>query len=392
LILKSGRDKPVRNGHPWVFSGAVAKVDGSVEPGEIVHVCSADGTSLATAYYNPRSRIAARVFGLGEFPVDAGYLGKRLASAWELRKRTLDFSGTDAFRIVNAEGDFLPGLFIDKYADCLVTQFNTAGMERLRGAIIAALVEIFSPRAIIDRSEGALRHEEGLAPSTGALIGSQSEPIDVTIAGVRQRVSLRDGHKTGLYLDQASNLRSLDQYLRTAKLNAGARALNLFAYHGGFSIVAAHHGLTTTSVDTSAPALAQARENFTLNGLDPAEHSFIDKDCFAFLRSDTEKYSLIILDPPPFARKAGQENAAARGYKELHLRALSLLERDGTLFTWSCSQRISRDFFQKIIFEAAVDAGRNVRVIDSFGAGSDHPFSIFHPEGEYLKGFALSVE
>ncbi len=415
VYLKAGREKSVRNKHPWIFSGAIYSViessaatridhssqthteaelssGASVAPGCPVEIYSRGGDFLALGYYNKNSQIACRVLTRERRNLDASFFESRIHGAWRLRQRVVDFSATDSFRLINSEGDSLPGLVVDKYANVLVTQFNTAGMAWWRPVIIRALVAMFNPTAVAERSDSPMRAEEGIAPFSGVHYGELSGPVIGAISGLKLSVSIQHGHKTGFYLDQAANLSHFAKALELEPPMAGKTLLNCFSYSGAFSVVGAKHGLHTVSIDTSAPALSLARENFQLNQLDASAHEFVEADCFEYLRDCDSAPSVIVLDPPPFARRRSQVDSASRGYKDLHLHSFKKIAPGGLIFTYSCSQHVSRDLFQKIIFGAAVDANREVRILSHLTASPDHPVSVFHPEGEYLKGFLLYVD
>ena len=389
VTLKPGKEKPVRNRHPWVFSGAIARVDGQPQDGDIVTVAAADGQFLGRAYINQRSQIALRILTWAdEETIDAAFWRARLTRAMAGR-RLLDLgSETTAYRLANAEADLLPGLIVDRYGAYLVVQFLTLGIERWQDAILDALTELCEPAGIYERDDVPVRAKEGLKERVGRLRGAEP-PAEVEIVerGRRFLVDVRRGQKTGFYLDQRDNRRRVAQYA------AGREMLNCFAYSGGFAIFAADAGASrVVNVDVSADALALCARNWALNGLDAARAESLVADVFQELRRLREagrRFDLIVLDPPKFAASEAQVMAAARGYKDINLLALQLLRPDGMLATFSCSGGVSLDLFQKIVFGAGVDAGRAVQIVETLTQAGDHPTLLSFPEAAYLKGFML---
>jgi 23S rRNA (cytosine1962-C5)-methyltransferase len=374
----------VRAGHPWIFSGAIAAGLEGAEPGEPVHVHAAGGRFLAGGYVNPRTSIAVRVLTLEEEAIDASLVGRRLDEALALRRATLP-AELGAYRVLNGEGDRLPGVAVDRYGDFLVCQFLTAGAARLAPAVAEALGERFAPRGIFERSEGAVRTEEGLAGARGVLAGEEP-PARLAIAedGARFLIDVRHGQKTGFFLDQR------ESRARVRALAAGRRVLNAFAYTGAIGIAAALGGAAeVTSVDTSRPALALAEEAWAANGLPAAAGRFVVANVFEFLRAASEPYDIIVLDPPPFVRRRRDLAPGLRGYKDVNLQALRRLAPGGWLLTSSCSQHLARAGFREVVAAAAADAERVVEVAAEWGHPPDHPVLLAHPEGEYLKVMLL---
>lgn len=384
--LKGGREGAVRGGHPWVFSGAIDSFSDEALPGTLVHVVTADEHFLGVGYYNPRCTIAVRLLTRQREAIDAHFIRRRLTSALALR-RTILPPQTTGYRLVNGEGDFLPGLVVDVYGDYLVCQFLTAGVEGLKPLIVNALVSFLSPLGIYEKSEGAVRQEEGLANAAGVLWGQEPPPL-VTIEeyGCRFVVHLQGGQKTGFFLDQREN-RALLGHLATGKT-----VLNGFSYSGGFGIFAARAGAThVTSVDSSATALQLAQQNWHENNLPAPQGTFVQADMFTYLRATSAIFDLIVLDPPPFIRRRQDLQAGMKGYKEINLQALRRLPPGGQLLSFSCSQHLSMaDFLQAVQF-AAVDAHRAVQVLKYLGPGPDHPTNLAHAEGTYLKGVWLQI-
>ncbi|HUE31293.1 MAG TPA: class I SAM-dependent rRNA methyltransferase [Verrucomicrobiae bacterium] len=384
LTLKPGREGPVRGGHPWIFSGAIAAGLEGAEPGEPVHVHAAGGRFLAGGYVNPRTPIAVRVLTLEGEAIDAALVRRRLDEALALRQATLP-AGLDAYRVLNGEGDRLPGVVVDRYGEFLVCQFLTAGAARLAPAVVEGLGERLAPRGIFERSEGAVRTEEGLPGVRGVLAGEEPPArLRITEDGACYLVDVLHGQKTGFFLDQR------ESRARVRALAAGRRVLNAFAYTGAIAIAAGLGGATeVVSVDTSRPALGLAEEAWAANGLPTAAGRFVVADVFEFLRAGAEAYELIVLDPPPFVRRRRDLAPGLRGYKDVNLQALRRLAPGGWLLTSSCSQHLTRAGFREVVAAAAADAGRVAEVVAEWGHPPDHPVLLAHPEGEYLKVMLL---
>jgi 23S rRNA (cytosine1962-C5)-methyltransferase len=380
VTLKRGRESPVRAGHPWIFSGAIAAGLDGAELGEPVRVIAADGRFVAAGYANPGTTIAVRVLTTDDEPIDAAFVHRRLDEALAVRADLLE-AGLAAYRVVNGEGDRLPGVVVDRYADFVVCQFLTAGAARLTPAVVAAIEDRLRPRGVFERSEGAVRTEEGLPGARGVLAG-EAPPLRLTIEedGARFVVDLHHGQKTGFYLDQRETRRRL----RT--LAAGRRVLNAFAYTGAFAVVAARAGARdVVSVDTSRPSLGLAEMAWGENGLDPAVGRFVVADVFDFLRAGDDRFDVIVLDPPPFVRRRRDLDSGLRGYKDVNLQAFRRLAPGGWLLTSSCSQHLPRTAFRDVVAAAASDARRVAQVVSEWGHPPDHPVALAHPEGEYLK-------
>jgi len=384
VVLKPGREARVRAGHPWIFSGAVAAGLDGAEPGEPVRVQAASGGYLAAGYFNPRTTIAVRVLTLEDEAIDAALVGRRVDRALALRRATLPPT-LAAFRVVNGEGDQLPGVVVDRYDDFLVCQFLTAGAARLASAVVSALGERLAPRGVFERSEGSVRIEEGLPSARGVLAGEVPPPyLTIEEAGDRFLVDVVHGQKTGFFLDQR------ESRARVRELAPGRRVLNAFAYTGAFAIAAARAGAAeVVSVDTSRPALALAEAAWVANGLAPAAGRFVTADVFEFLRSTRERYDLVLVDPPPFVRRRRDVAPGLRGYKDVNLQAFRRLAPDGWLLTSCCSQHVSWAAFREVVAAAAADAGRTARVVAEAGQPVDHPVALAHPEGVYLKVLLL---
>ena len=386
VVLKKGKEKPLLRGHPWVFSGAVEKVEGDVSPGDIGEVYSREGHFLCIGHLNPHSQIILRVLTQKKEELNIDFFRERISKAAVLRDKWLK-GKTNAYRLVNGEGDFLPGLMVDCYGGTFVLQCLTAGMERLKGLLTDLIVRDFRPQSVYERSDVATRREEGLSESSGLLFGKEvPDRIEIEEFGCHFRVNVKRGQKTGFYLDQRENRFSLEE------LSHGKRILDCFCYTGAFAIHAGLGGAKElTLIDSSEEALGIAEEHFDLNRLKEIPHQLIRGDAFEVMRGLESRYDIIILDPPPFAKRKGHLTSASRGYKDLNLWAFRLLKKEGLLFTFSCSQHISWNLFQKIVFSAALDSGKKVQVLSRRGHPIDHPVNLCHPEGEYLKGMICRV-
>lgn len=384
VFLKQGRDKSLRNRHPWVFSGAVDKIQDEALSGDIIRVFDSRGKFLVKGFINLESQIRVRILTFEDEPVNRQFLFNRIQSAISYRKSIIS-KNTNACRLVNSEGDFVPGLIVDKYDIALVMQFNSVGINRLKSQVLEILIEIVKPELVVERTEGQFLKSEGLKESTQILLGEEQDKIQILENGVRFWVDILAGQKTGFFLDQRDNRRLV------AQLCSGKKLLNCFSYTGGFSVSAAPQGAETTSVEVSESAQKMAQENFELNKIDPTHHHFITADVFKFLRTIDTKYDIVVLDPPAFVKKKQHLGKGTRGYKDINRLAMAHVKSGGYILTCSCSNYVNWDLFQKIVFAAATEAKRNVQIIGRFGAPPDHPFSVFHPEGEYLKSFLLRV-
>lgn len=386
IILKPGREKSVRQRHPWLFGGALAK--GTAQAGTIVPVQSAKGETLAWGYYNPHSQIRVRLLTWGDAPPDSDWWRTTIERAVRLRDPLLKPTGSTAVRLINAESDGLPGLVVDRYGEWLVLQALTYGVEVRKQELAELLLDITGAKGVYERSDEAVRKLEGLQPTAGPLAGA-TPPDETEILEQNHifRVNLTTGHKTGFYLDQRINRAIVGAAAK------GKTLLNCFAYTGGFSVYAARAGAShVTSVDTSVPALELARDNFELNGLNPEVHEFVEANVFHLLRTYRQEgrtFDLIVLDPPKFAQSKDQLESATRGYKDINLNALHLLNPGGLLYTFSCSGLVSADLFQKVVFGAALDAGVDAQILQPLWQAPDHPVALTFPEGAYLKGLVV---
>ena len=389
LALHPGRDKSVKRRHPWIFSGAVAKVEGKPERGDTVLVKSADGKPLALAAWSPQSQIRARVWSFDlALSIDKPFFEQKLKSAIQLRAQLPAAKHANALRLVHGESDGLPGLVVDRYADVLVAQFLAAGVERWRDVILDLRVDLTGCEAVFERSDAEVRKIEGLEPRVGFARGNRDARRCLIVEyGLNFRVDVEEGQKTGFFLDQRENRQ------RVRALAAGREVLDAFCYTGGFSIAALAGGARrVTAVESSAPALEVARENLKANAMEEAKIQLQQGDVFAFqrqLRDRGQSFDLVVLDPPKFAPTAAQARNAARAYKDINLMAMRLLRPGGLLATFSCSGGVSTELFQSIVAGAALDAGVPAKILERFGAAGDHPVALEFPEGDYLKGLLV---
>jgi len=387
IRLHPGKERSLLRRHPWVFASSIAK--GGADSGETVRVEAADGQFLAWAAFSPASQIRLRVWSFDEAQhIDAAFFSERLRTAIG-RRHTLGI-GLTACRLVHGESDGLPGCILDRYADIVVLQAGSAGIERWKSALVGALRTLMPEVRIYERSDAALREREGLPQATGWLHGAGDTQVDILENSLRLQVHVATGHKTGFYLDQRDARVRFAELVRSQGLR---RVLNCFSYTGGFTLAALTGGAQqVVSVDSSAPALALAAQHVALNGFDAARATFVDADVNATLRrlrDEGAQFDAIVLDPPKFASSPQQVERAARAYKDINRLAFHLLPPGGWLFTFSCSGGVGADLFQKIVAGAALDAGADAQIVARTGAGLDHPLSLHFPEGEYLKGLLL---
>ncbi|MBN2384061.1 class I SAM-dependent methyltransferase [bacterium] len=388
VTLKKANEKAVLRRHPWIFSGAIARIQGEPGPGETVLVMSSQGKPLALGAYSPRSHIRIRIWSwCPEIEISPDFLRVTILEAVQSRGLTAETFAETAGRLVNAEADGIPGLIVDHYGQVIVCQFLSVGSEYWRKDIVRVLQEQlpYQVAAVYERSDADVRDQEGLPSRTGLLTGAEPPAlIEFQEGPNRFLVDIRHGHKTGFYLDQSRNRARLSQYC------PGLRVLNCFAYSGSFGISALRAGADQVfNIDTSAEALGLADQNVRLNGLDPDRMTNVRSDVFKILRFYQEQnryFDLIILDPPRFVLNRAHLVQAARGYKDINLQALKLLKPGGLLFTFSCSGRLEPSLFQKIVADAAVDAQCELQVLETLRQNDDHPWTVTFPEGLYLKG------
>ena len=389
IVLKPGREKSILRHHPWIFTGGVERIVDSPKSGETVEVMSSTGQDLAKAAFSPHSQIVGRIWTWDiDEGVDVDFFQKRLEKAIKARQKVLDIHQTNAVRLVHGESDGLPGLILDQYGDILVIQLLSSGVEYWRDVLIDLIVKLTKPRLVYERSDVDVRQLEGLPPVNGVLYGQlNNEQIIINENGLKFKIDIVNGHKTGFYIDQRDNR------LRVRNLAKGFHVLDCFSYSGGFTVNALVGGAESVIlIDSSADALAMAQQNIELNALNRNYMQTIEGDVFTVLRLFRDKassFDLIILDPPKFAPTVAQAEKAARGYKDINLLAFKLLRPGGYLVTFSCSGGVSEDLFQKIVAGAALDAGVDALIIERLHQGQDHPVALNFPEGAYLKGFVI---
>ncbi|HTR63487.1 MAG TPA: class I SAM-dependent rRNA methyltransferase [Candidatus Binataceae bacterium] len=385
IYLRAGRDGPVRGGNPWIFSQAIDRVDpADLAAGSRAELYDAGGDLIGVGYYNPRTTIAVRMLAWGAAPSIPEIIHRRLESAAQLRRRFVS-DDTDSYRLVNGDGDGLSGVVVDRYADVLVVQLLTAGGDLMREELVAALSSRFSPRAIIERSQGAVRKQEGLEDRLGVLAGEMVGEAFGLENGIKFIVDLAHGQKTGTFLDQREN------HALAGSLSAGARVLDAYCYGGGFSLAALKAGAKrVVAIDTSARALDLVSRNLALNTLDAAAVETFHGEAAEFMSSTAEKFDLVILDPPPLARSRADADRAGRMYSELNAFAIKVLAPGGCMLTFSCSAHFRGEDFVHAVRIGQARARRNLRMLARLGPGRDHPFLLGHSEGEYLTGLLLA--
>ena len=391
VILKKGKEKAALQRHPWIFSGAIDKVKGAPENGEIVKVFAADKSFLAYGYYNSQSRVAVRLLEWDEeTTVDKNWYQQKLKNAIASRAHVLNNEDTNTCRLVFSEADYLPGLIVDKYADFLSLQILSAGMENVKETIINILRSLLNPKGIFDKSDAGARKHENLEPEQGLLWGEEPpEFIEVKENGIVYHINIADGQKSGFYCDQRDNREILAAYTE------GKSVLDCFCYSGGFTLNSLKAGAShVTSVDSSALAIETLQHNLKLNGFSETMQTSVQSDVNKQLRvfkEENQKFDVVVLDPPKYAPSRSALDRAARAYKDLNRLGMMLLEPGGILATYSCSGAVDMETFKQIIAWAALDAGREVQILKQFHQPEDHPIRMSFPEGEYLKGLLLRV-
>lgn len=389
IILKKGKDKSLHRYHPWVFSGAIAQSECGLREGELVRVYDSEGQFLAIGHYQIGS-IAVRILSFEDVPVDASFWKERIGKAYRMRCNLglADSPVNNVYRLVHGEGDNLPGLVIDMYAGIAVLQFHSVGMYLEKENIVKALLETIRQgiKAIYDKSETTLPFKAQIAPKNGYLYG-KTENFTALENGLQFHVDWLEGQKTGFFIDQRENRSLLEKYAR------GKSVLNMFCYTGGFSFYAMRGGAKSVhSVDVSERAIELTNQNVALNFPDDPRHEAFVDEAFCFLDKSRDKYDLIILDPPAFAKHQKVLNNAIQGYKKLNRKGIEIIRPGGIIFTFSCSQVMTKELFRQTVFTAAANTGRKVRILHQLTQPADHPVNIYHPEGEYLKGLVLYVE
>lgn len=394
LILMPGKERSAfKLHHPWLFAGSVGRLEGRARPGDTVEVLADNLRPLGRAAYSPKSQIRARFWTFDpEESVDDAFFKRRVAAAVARRQVLPELRGQQGLRLIHAESDGLPGVIADQYGDTVVVQLTSAGADKWRNAIVAGLVKATGCARVYERSDSDVRGLEGLEPTTGWLYGEAPEaPLAIAENGVTLGIDIAGGHKTGFYLDQRENRFLLGQ------LAAGKDVLNCFCYTGGFSLQALAGGAASVlSIDSSGPALEQARANLALNPQLPGDRaSWQEADVFQALRDFRKEgrlFDLIVLDPPKFAPSAAHAERASKAYKDINLLGSKLLKPGGMLMTYSCSGGIGLELFQKIVAGAALDAGRDARIVRRLAGAADHPVALNFPEGEYLKGLLVQID
>ncbi len=392
LVLKRGKERVAANKHPWIFAGAIHSERGP-EDAAIADLVDGEGTRVASGFYSKSSQIRLRALTFGDDVLDENTIANRITNAIARRRAIFEDGSTNCARIVHAEGDDLSSLIVDRYDDVLVVEIANRGVEHLKSLIVDVLQRELKPRAIYFKNDLPLRKTEGLSTTdefmecgseAAAFKAATSSPHSIVLeSGLKFNVDPEEGQKTGFFLDQRENRRM------ARELANGKRVLNLFSYTGGFGVYAAAGGASSvTNVDISARAIEVARENHALNGLDA---QFTVADAFQYVRQSKEQFDFLVCDPPAFAKSRNEVERAARGYKDVNLFAMRMIAAGGLMMTFSCSGHMPIDLFQKVIFAAALDAGRRVSFVRRLTAGPDHPVSIYCPEGEYLKGFLLEI-
>lgn len=389
ILLKSGKEKSVFRYHPWIFSGAIAKTEGTLQEGDIVKVYSADRQFLAVGHYQIGS-IAVRILSFEDTAIDHNFWKTRIAEAYRMRRSLglTDSQTNNVYRLIHGEGDNLPGLVVDIYANVAVTQFHSVGMYLERENIAKAIVEVLGDQitAIYDKSESTLPFKAAIEPKNGYLYG-QAKSFIALENGLKFNVDWLEGQKTGFFIDQRENRSLLEKYARDKSV------LNMFCYTGGFSFYAMRGGAHSVhSVDVSARAIELAKQNVELNFPGDPRHEAFAEEAFRFLEHSYDKYDLIILDPPAFAKHQNVLNNAIQGYKKLNRKGIEVIKPGGIIFTFSCSQVMTKELFRQTVFTAAANTGRKVSILHQLTQPADHPINIYHPEGEYLKGLVLYVE
>jgi 23S rRNA (cytosine1962-C5)-methyltransferase len=389
LVLKSGRERSVLNQHAWIYSGAVKELPQNANQGDIIRVTDNKNNLLAYGFYAPKNQIVARLFyfGVEEINIDHAFWRDKILKAYELRKNYLIASDTNAYRLLHAEGDSLPGLIVDVYDHTASVQVLHKGVELFYQVLIDTLLEIGIKHIYLKTKDNSRRLEQINVPQ-GWATEPFTEDILITENGLKFWVNVEKGQKTGFFLDQRENRDLLKKYSKDKVV------LNAFGYTGGFSVYAAAGGAKEViSADISKDASEMAEKNVKLNFAEYENHQTVTEDCFAYLKNMPENYfDILVLDPPAFAKTAQNVPNASRGYKEINMWGFKKVKKGGLVFTFSCSGSVDRDLFRKIVFGAAADVGRNVRIIHQLTQPIDHPINIYHPEGEYLKGLVLYVE
>ncbi|WP_218309571.1 class I SAM-dependent rRNA methyltransferase [Alteromonas antoniana] len=390
VVLNPDREKSLKRRHPWVFASAVASLSGKCRSGDTVDVVSAAGEWLGRGAYSPESQIRVRMWTFNSSEsIDNGFFLRRIEQALRLRQRLFAGRDTNSFRLIASESDGLPGITIDIYNTVAVVQLLSAGAEKQRSKIVWALNKLLPELSVFERSDVDVRKKEGLEPVVQVLSGEPEKQVTITENGLNILVDIEQGHKTGFYLDQRDSRAAAGRYAKDATV------LNCFSYTGTFSCYALQGGAShVTNVDVSEPALNLARKHLEMNGLDTARCDMVNQDVFQVLRQYYEQktqFDMVILDPPKFVDSKASLPRASRGYKDINMYGIHAVKPGGLLFTFSCSGLMPGDLFQKIVADAALDAGRTIKIIERLSQASDHPVIGTYPEGHYLKGLICEV-
>jgi 23S rRNA (cytosine1962-C5)-methyltransferase len=388
IVLKSGKEQSIKRFHPWIFSGAIKKIYGNPEEGDLVDLFDNKNEFLAVGHYAPSS-ISVRILSFEPILPDISFFREKIKRAITYRKALgiVDNPNINVFRIVHGEGDGLPGLIIDYYDGVAVMQTHSLGFYRIRKEIASIIADLMKDRiiAVYDKSEGTIPHMSGVIATNEFLFGN-SGPVIVTENGYKFKIDWTTGQKTGFFIDQRENRKLLENY------TDGKSVLNMFGYTGGFSVYAMKNASLVHTVDSSSPAIELAKENIRLNFGEDDRHEAFQVDAFDYLNQIKDQYDLIILDPPAFAKHNNALANALQGYKRLNLKAIEQIKPGGIIFTFSCSQVVTKENFRKSVFAAAANTGRSVRILHQMSQPPDHPINIYHPESEYLKGLVIYVE
>lgn len=390
VVLNPEREKSLKRRHPWVFASAIATVKGKCRSGDTVDVLSANGDWLGRGAYSPESQIRVRIWTFNQSEsVDNGFFLRRIEQALKLRNRLFADSDTNSFRLIASESDGLPGITIDVYNTVAVVQLLSAGAEKHRNKIVWALNKLLPALAVFERSDVDVRAKEGLEPVVQVLSGEPEKQVTITENGMNILVDIEQGHKTGFYLDQRDSRAAAARYAKDATV------LNCFSYTGTFSCYALRGGAKhVTNVDVSEPALNLAKQHLEMNALDSSRCDMVNEDVFQVLRQYYEQktqFDMVILDPPKFVDSKASLPRASRGYKDINMYGIHAVKPGGLLFTFSCSGLMPADLFQKIVADAALDAGRTIKIIERLTQATDHPVIGSYPEGYYLKGLICEV-
>jgi len=388
IVLKSGKEQSIRRFHPWIFSGAIKKIYGNPVEGDLVDVFDNKDAFLAVGHYQPSS-IAVRILSFIQETPDINFFREKIKRAITYRRAIgiIDNPQINVFRLIHGEGDGLPGLIVDYYNGVAVMQMHSIGFYRIRKEIASILSELLDSRiiAVYDKSEGTIPHMSGITATNEFLFGN-SGPVIVTENGYKFKIDWTTGQKTGFFIDQRENRKLLEKYTE------GRSVLNMFGYTGGFSVYALKNAAVVHTVDSSFPAIELANENIKLNWGEDKRHESFQVDAFDYMNHIKDQYDLIILDPPAFAKHNNVLANALQGYKRLNIKAIEQIKPGGIIFTFSCSQVVTKENFRKSVFAAAANTGRSVRILHQLSQPSDHPVNIYHPESEYLKGLVIYVE